>query len=470
MGSLAKRISGIRDGPAEEATPPSAPTQGVNPKAFQYSGAKYKPEVTSAKNVPSLTTARVLVKFAQNKGFEARYPDVFDKYIVPKVNSDSVIGAWASNPMQFWQNQVNFATWCATTGCGVSSEDHLTADNPMINSLYRFHTYYQIRRILEEIKAPLPQDQAWRSTDNSYDRRAYERICNEFGVSPNSDWRVKGPNRGLGNIYQYASGVGYFQMYPGWAYNPKTMSFVYSERTTNDIINISYIKQDTPEASWTSFILNKSEGITRAGVERINDSIRTHVWAILSAQAQTRTSILGVGMAFDAQKQFLANVEDAISAPVDLPSAIARYQNVLQYAGSEVNFVFGIGLYMAPSNMELAIGTIQGYNNEITTAKPGQKLGVNTGINAPEADRAAPDMEGPAARPAQPYGEPVARPPVGAPEPEMGGPAAKTARPAGGAAARPARPADGLEAHEDEKTALVVGGVAIGLLTLWLSR
>ena len=455
MGSLAKRISGIRA-----------------PEAFRFnSAAKYQPGATSAKNVASLTTAIVLVQFAQNKGFEARYPDVFDKYIVPKVKSDSMVNVWNNFPMRFWQNQVNFATWCATTGCGVSLEDHLTADNPMINSLYRFHTYYQIRRILEEIKAPLPQDQAWRPTDNSYDERAYERICNEFGADPNdkSQWRVKGPNKGLGNIYQYASRVGYFQMYPGWGYNKKTMSFVYSERTTNDIINISYIKQDTPEATWTSFILNKSEGITRAGVERINDSIRTYVWAILSAQAQTRTSILGVGMAFDAQKQFLANVEDAISAPVDLPSAIARYQNVLQYAGSEVNFVFGIGLYMAPSNMELPVGTIQGYNNEIVIAGPGQKLGVNTGINAPEPDRAAPDMEGPAARPAQPD-EPVARPPVGAPAPDIEGPAAKTARPAGGAAARPARPADGLEAHEDEKTALVVGGVAIGLLTLWLSR
>ena len=31
-----------------------------------------------------------------------------------------------------------------------------------------------------------------------------------------------------------------------------------------------------------------------------------------------RTYILGTGTAFDAQKQFLANVEDAINSPVDL--------------------------------------------------------------------------------------------------------------------------------------------------------
>ena len=38
---------------------------------------------------------------------------------------------------------------------------------------------------------------------------------------------------------------------------------------------------------WTMFIPDKSEGFTQAGVERLNDSIRTYVWAILGAQAQT---------------------------------------------------------------------------------------------------------------------------------------------------------------------------------------
>ena len=78
--------------------------------------------------------------------------------------------------------------------------------------------------------------------------------------------------------------------------------------------------------AWTMFILNKSEGFTQAGVERLNDSIRTYVWAILGAQAQTRSNILMAGTGFDAQKQFLANVEDPIASPVDIPSSIARYQ------------------------------------------------------------------------------------------------------------------------------------------------
>ena len=145
--------------------------------------------------------------------------------------------------------------------------------------------------------------------------------------------------------------------------------------------HVSYISQG-PEAdeAWSSFILDNSQGFTALGVERLNDSIRTYVWAILGAQAQTRTSILGSGTAFDAQNQFLANVEDAISSPVDIPSAIKRYQSALQHASSKVDFAFGTGLYMAPSDMRL-IGYVAGYN-EIMIAPVGQPLGVSPDINS----------------------------------------------------------------------------------------
>ena len=104
-------------------------------------------------------------------------------------------------------------------------------------------------------------------------------------------------------------------------------------------------------------LLLKSNGFTIAGIERINESLRTYCWAILGSQSQTRTDILGVGQAFDAQKQFLTNIEYAVNSPVDLPSQIKRYQNTLKYARSQVNFVYGLGLYMCPSDMELKMGT-----------------------------------------------------------------------------------------------------------------
>ena len=256
----------------------------------------------------------------------------------------------------------------------------------------------------------MPQDRAWGAFDNPYDRRAYEQICNEFGVSPHTNWRVKAPNNGLGRVYFYATRSGYVPVGggvgPSGHYNSAKMSF--TKPTTNDSLHVDFITQDDPDAdhAWTTFVLDKSEGFTQPGVERINDSIRTYVWAILGAQAQARTSILGTGTACDAQKQFLPNVEDAISSPVDIPSAIARYQDVQRYARSKVDFAFGIGLYMAPSDMELRIriGTIQDYNNEIVIAGLGQKLGINADINAAPSPPvvAVHDMEGPAARPVRP--------------------------------------------------------------------
>ena len=137
----------------------------------------------------------------------------------------------------------------------------------------------------------------------------------------------------------------------------------------------------TSPSSWSTFILDKSNGFTRPGVERINESIRTYCWAILGSQSQIKSDILGVGSAFDAQKQSLANTVDAIQSPVDLPSQITRYQNALKYARTKVDYVFGFGLCMAPSNMELRIGTIQGYNNKIILSTHDQKLWWNATVN-----------------------------------------------------------------------------------------
>ena len=97
---------------------------------------------------------------------------------------------------------------------------------------------------------------------------------------------------------------------------------------------------------------------------------------ILGAQAPTHSGILGTGTAFGAQKQFLGNVEEAISSPVDLPPLISHYHDVLQYAGSEVNFA-----YMASIDKILHAGRVPGYYNLIIIATEAQTLGLNSGLN-----------------------------------------------------------------------------------------
>ena len=145
------------------------------------SEAKYQPGPQKAPrsgthdvpDVPSnLAESRVQVQSDDpQKWFGVKYPDIFERYRLPSVSSDKLVQAWHSSPMQFWQNQLNFAVWWATAGCGVSLEDHLTAADDLLQSVYRFHVYYQIRRILVEMQVPLSQDQAWDAVNNPYDRR-----------------------------------------------------------------------------------------------------------------------------------------------------------------------------------------------------------------------------------------------------------------------------------------------------------
>ena len=70
-------------------------------------------------------------------------------------------------------------------------------------------------------------------------------------------------------------------------------------------------------------MLEKSDGFTRAGIERINDSIKTYIYCLYGAQVQTRTSKIGQSSTtLDAQKQFIKNFEDAIFANLSIPDSL----------------------------------------------------------------------------------------------------------------------------------------------------
>ena len=224
-----------------------------------------------------------------------------------------------------------------------------------------------------ELKVALPGDQSHSWYQNAYDARAYKRLCTEFGVSPDIDRRQKLDHgcQGLGSWSTY--------MEPSGAYRHAHYSdgpFFHPMDAIRHNRGIS--------GAWTMFIPDKSEGFTQVGVERLNDSIRTYVWAILGALAQTRSNILKAWTGFDAQKQFLANVEYAIASPVDIPSSIACYQKTLQYVSTPLDFVFGLGLYLALSDMTLHPGNVKGYNNEIVIAGTEAAIGHNPGINESE--------------------------------------------------------------------------------------
>ena len=98
---------------------------------------------------------------------------------------------WQNTPFSWWQCQLNFALWCASASCGVSFEDHLQGEKPLFASLYRFHVYHTTRCLLKELRVALTGDKSYSWYENAYDIRAHKRLCAEFAVPPEQDWRQK---------------------------------------------------------------------------------------------------------------------------------------------------------------------------------------------------------------------------------------------------------------------------------------
>ena len=78
---------------------------------------------------------------------------------------------WNKAPLKLWQTQLNFAVWCTSSACGVSSEHLNYAKHSMIRALYRFHVYYHVRRILKRLQVPLPHKASFNTADNPYMRK-----------------------------------------------------------------------------------------------------------------------------------------------------------------------------------------------------------------------------------------------------------------------------------------------------------
>ena len=78
--------------------------------------------------------------------FLARFPNIFVDYPLEQMRvGDKLWTNWNKAPMCLWQTQLNFAVWCASSACGVSSVHLNYKAHPMIRSVYCFHVYYHVR-------------------------------------------------------------------------------------------------------------------------------------------------------------------------------------------------------------------------------------------------------------------------------------------------------------------------------------
>jgi len=129
---------------------------------------------------------------------------------------------------------------------------------------------------------------------------------------------------------------------------------------------------------WAHFIPITSMGLTRAGMVRINESIRTYIYCVLGSQVLIRSPVIGQsGLSYEVQKEFLALVEDSINTPKGIPDSISKYQDVVSKSRTRLNHVVAPGLYLMSDNLVMNMPNIPGYNNELIIAKEGSHMGVN---------------------------------------------------------------------------------------------
>ena len=392
--------------------------------------------------------------------FTTKFREAFQKTKLTH-HSGKESKTWLAGPnMKYWPQQLNFAVWCATTGCGISRKIFYdNSDIPLpenVRAFYKFHIYFTVRRILFQMGgiqsiSALPGDPTFDQFNNKYDVASYKRMCNEFGDDPSSDFRFKrGANHGLGSVYIYVTNVGPDKTsvsYPGY----DKFSDEGGSGSKGNLIY--YIEQDDAaygQADW--FCPNEAEGLTQAGLARINQSIEAFVYCVLGSQMNVRSSILGSGgRAKEAQSEFLVLVEDSIRQP-DLAKSVQRYQLAVDEAKVRLNLAVCPGAWLMPARMVINSGSVIGYNNQLKQAVPGMKLGVNDEVNKGTKKAALKLMAGgqtkinpPNSHPSNPIHKEATQPEEQTPQT----PQPEEQKP------------DSTETHENNKAAVVIGAIGI---------
>ena len=334
--------------------------------------------------------------------FKINFRDIFTDTVITHRSSHES-RRWLAGPnFEYWPQTLNFAFFVATTGCGVSrrilfedkmrdGKNDLTDSElklpPQVRSFFWFHVYFTVRRILFELggpqnSLPLPGDTAFSQTKNKYDIPSFERICAEFGISPNADFRfTRGDNHGLGSVFEYFSYSGYTKT--PFKYPSKETKFEDEGGRASDGNFVPYIENTEARNQYEYFLCPVSHGLTSAGLSRINQSIESFCYAILGSQVDVRSSISGSqGSAIETQRQFLSMVEDAIRNP-DISKSVQRFQLAIESAKVRLDLAISPGLWLLPSKMVVNTESVVGYNNKLKKATIFMRIGVNSDLNIP---------------------------------------------------------------------------------------
>ena len=381
-------------------------THNPNPK-LEIPAVPFNSEAVAKPKYETLNTIKdALVQqeiyVTPSEKFKIKFRDIFTDTVITHRSSHES-RRWLAGPnFEYWPQTLNFAFFCATTGCGVSrrilfedkmrdGKNDLTDSElilpPQVRSFFWFHVYFTVRRILFELggpqnSLPLPGDTAFSQTENKYDIPSFERICAEFGISPNADFRfTRGDNHGLGSVFEYFTNSGYTKT--PFKYPSKETKFEDEGGRASDGNLVPYIENTEARNQYEYFLCPVSHGLTSAGLSRINQTIESFCYAILGSQVDVRSSISGSqGSAIETQRQFLSMVENAIRNP-DISKSVQRFQLAIESAKVRLDLAISPGLWLLPSKMVVNTESVVGYNNKLKKATSFMRIGVNSDLNIP---------------------------------------------------------------------------------------
>ena len=135
-----------------------------NPKTnYQPNGGHYL-QILSGKDLYKQT-----IVVSDRGTFPVRFPNIFVDYPLGQMGVGGKLWTnWNKAPMRLWQTRLNFAVWCTSSACGVSSVHLNYTKDPMIRSVYHFHLYYHVRPVLKKLQTPLPHKTGFNAADNLY--------------------------------------------------------------------------------------------------------------------------------------------------------------------------------------------------------------------------------------------------------------------------------------------------------------
>ena len=136
---------------------------------FRYNpSTNYQPNEGQYLQVLSGKNKQEIVISARDT-FPRRFPNIFIDYPLGSMRvGDKLWMNWNKVPLKLWQTQLNFAVFCASSACGVSSEHLNYTKHPMIRAVYRFHVYYHMKQVLKRLQVPLLHETGFNTTDNPY--------------------------------------------------------------------------------------------------------------------------------------------------------------------------------------------------------------------------------------------------------------------------------------------------------------